>query len=113
MLEAYLGVTMKRMFSTGPEAFNHYLERFQAVMLKGNGDAPSLMDTVTALAFAIDAKDHYTQDHSRAVSRLAVQIAREMALPEMLIEEVRLGGILHDIGKIGVPEAVLNKPSAP
>ena len=61
-------------------------------------------------AFAIDAKDHYTRDHSRAVSRLAVQIAREMALPEMLIEEVRLGGIVHDIGKIGVPEAVLNKP---
>jgi diguanylate cyclase (GGDEF)-like protein/putative nucleotidyltransferase with HDIG domain len=110
LLEAYLGVTMKRMFSTGPEAFNHYLERFQAVTLKGNGDAPSLMDTVTALAFAIDAKDHYTRGHSQAVSRLAVQIARQMALPEMLIEEVRLGGILHDIGKIGVPEAVLKKP---
>ncbi len=65
LLEAYLGVTMKRMFSTGPEAFDHYLERFQDVMLKGNGDAPSLLDTVTALAFAIDAKDHYTQGHSR------------------------------------------------
>ena len=80
-------------------------------MLKGNGDAPSLLDTVTALAFAIDAKDHYTQGHSQAVSRLAAQIARQMGLPDSVIEEVRLGGILHDIGKIGVPEAVLNKPS--
>ena len=111
LLEAYLGVTMKRMFSTGPEAFDHYLERFQDVMLKGNGDAPSLMDTVTALAFAIDAKDHYTQDHSRSVSRIAAQIARQMNLPDSHIEEIRLGGIVHDIGKIGVPESVLNKPS--
>jgi diguanylate cyclase (GGDEF)-like protein/putative nucleotidyltransferase with HDIG domain len=112
LLEAYLGVTMKRMFSTGPEAFDHYLERFQQdVMVRGEGDAPSLMDTVTALAFAIDAKDHYTQGHSQVVSRLASQIARQMGLSDPLIEEVRLGGILHDIGKIGVPEAVLNKPT--
>ena len=46
------------------------------------------------------------------MSRLAAQIARQMGLPEAEIEEVRLGGILHDIGKIGVPEAVLNKTSA-
>ncbi len=111
LLEAYLGVTMKRVFSTGPEAFEHYLERLQAVMLRGDGDAPSLLDTVTALAFAIDAKDHYTQGHSQAVSRLAAQIARQLGLPETVIEEIRLGGILHDIGKIGVPESILNKPS--
>jgi diguanylate cyclase (GGDEF)-like protein/putative nucleotidyltransferase with HDIG domain len=111
LLEAYLGVTMKRMFSTGPEAFEHYLERFRDVMLKGDGEAPSLLDTVTALAFAIDAKDHYTQGHSQAVSRLAAQIARQLGLSDVAIEEIRLGGILHDIGKIGVPEAILNKPS--
>ena len=111
MLEAYLGVTMKRMFSTGPEAFEHYLERFQDVTLNGNGEAPSLLDTVTALAFAIDAKDHYTQGHSQSVSRIAAQTARQMGLPDSLVEEIRLGGILHDIGKIGVPESVLNKPS--
>jgi putative nucleotidyltransferase with HDIG domain len=70
-----------------------------------------LLDTVTALAFAIDAKDHYTQGHSQSVSRIAAQIARQMGLPDSLVEEVRLGGILHDIGKIGVPESVLNKPT--
>jgi diguanylate cyclase (GGDEF)-like protein/putative nucleotidyltransferase with HDIG domain len=109
LLEAYLGVTMKRMFSTGPEVFEHYLERFQNVNLKGKGEAPSLLDIVTALAFAIDAKDHYTQGHSQSVSRIAAQIARQMGLSDSVIEEVRLGGILHDIGKIGVPESVLNK----
>jgi len=110
-IEAYLGVSMKRMFSTGPEAFDHYLKRFQDIMLKGNAGAPSLLDTVTALANAVDAKDHYTQGHSQSVSRIAAQIARHMNLSDAVIEEIRLGGILHDIGKIGVPEPVLNKPS--
>ena len=72
-------------------------------------EAPSLLEIVTALAFAIDAKDHYTQGHSQLVSRIAAQIAHQMGLPESQVEEVRLGGILHDIGKIGVPESVLNK----
>ena len=111
LLEAYLGVSMKRMFSTGPEAFDHYLKRFQAATLKGHGEAPSVLDAVTMLARAVDAKDHYTQGHSESVSRLAAQIATQMGLPDTEIEEVRLGGILHDIGKIGVPEALLNKPS--
>jgi putative nucleotidyltransferase with HDIG domain len=111
LLEAYLGVTMKRMFSTGPEAFDHYLKHFQDIMLKGNGEAPSLLGAVTALANAVDAKDHYTQGHSQAVSRLATQIARQLGLSDPVIEEISLGGILHDIGKIGVPEAILNKPS--
>jgi diguanylate cyclase (GGDEF)-like protein/putative nucleotidyltransferase with HDIG domain len=110
LLEAYLGVTMKRMF-TGPEAFDHYHKLFQDVTQRDNGEAPSLLEAVTALAIAIDAKDHYTRDHSRTVSRLATQIARQMSLPGPVIEEIRLGGILHDIGKIGVPEALLNKPS--
>jgi putative nucleotidyltransferase with HDIG domain len=97
---------MKRMFSTGPEAFEHYLGRFQA-----SGEAPSLLDTITALAFAIDAKDHYTQNHSKNVSQIAVRIAQQLGLTESFTEEVRLGGILHDIGKIGVPEVILNKDS--
>jgi len=111
LLEAYLGVAVKRMFSTGPEAFNQYLHRFEQVMQGASGESPSLLDTVTALAFAIDAKDHYTQGHSQSVSRLAAQIARQLGLSETEIEEIRLAGILHDIGKIGVPEVVLNKPS--
>src|ERR1019366_6937006 len=111
LLEAYLGVAIKRRLSTGPDAFNHYLERFQGVMLKGNADTPSLLDTVAALAFAIDAKDHYTQGHSQAVARLAAQIGRQLELSNTEIEEIRLGGILHDVGKIGVPESVLNKPA--
>jgi diguanylate cyclase (GGDEF)-like protein/putative nucleotidyltransferase with HDIG domain len=111
LLEAYLGVAVKRMFSTGPEAFNQYLERLEQVNAGDGGEGPSLLDTVTALAFAIDAKDHYTQGHSQAVSRLAQQLARQLELTDAEVEEIRLAGILHDIGKIGVPESVLNKPA--
>jgi diguanylate cyclase (GGDEF)-like protein/putative nucleotidyltransferase with HDIG domain len=108
LLQAYLGVAVKRMFATGPEVFNQYLAQFEAAT---NGDTASLMDTVTALAFTIDAKDHYTQGHSQSVSRLAAQIGQEIGLSREELEEIRLAGILHDIGKIGVPESVLNKPS--
>jgi diguanylate cyclase (GGDEF)-like protein/putative nucleotidyltransferase with HDIG domain len=110
-IEAYLGVSMKRMFSTGPEAFEHYLKSFQDITLKGNAGAPSLLDTVTALANAVDAKDHYTKGHCQAVSRVAAQIARNLELSDSVVEEVRLGGILHDIGKIYVPDSILKKPS--
>ncbi len=111
LLEAYLGVAVKRMFSTGPEVFNQYLARFEAATRDANGENPSLMDTVTALAFTIDAKDHYTQGHSQSVSRLAAQLAQQLGLSSEEMEDIRLAGILHDIGKIGVPESVLNKPS--
>ncbi len=111
LLEAYLGVAVKRLFSTGPEAFDLYLKRFEQAVPGQSSHSASLMDTVTALAFAIDAKDHYTQGHSQSVSRLAVQLGRQLGLTEPEIEEIRLAGILHDIGKIGVPEQLLNKPT--
>lgn len=111
LLQAYLGVAVKRMFATGPEAFNQYFQRFQQATQDSDGEELSLLDTVTALAFAIDAKDHYTQGHSQSVARLATQLARHVGLPESDLEEIRLAGILHDIGKIGIPESVLNKPS--
>jgi diguanylate cyclase (GGDEF)-like protein len=111
LLEAYLGVAVKRLFSTGPDAFEQYMKRFEQTVPGHSASSASLMDTVTALAFAIDAKDHYTQGHSQSVSRLAVQLARQMGLPESEIEEIRLAGILHDIGKIGIPEQLLNKPA--
>ncbi len=111
LLQAYLGVAVKRMFSTGPEVFNEYLARFEAATRDVDGDHPSLMDTVTALAFTIDAKDHYTEGHSQSVSRLAAQIGQQIGLSKDELEEIRLAGILHDIGKIGVPESILNKPA--
>ncbi len=68
--------------------------------------------SIRALATALDARDPYTAGHSERVSVLSVAIARALALPADEIEVIRLGALLHDIGKIGVPDAVLMKAGA-
>jgi putative two-component system response regulator len=70
----------------------------------------SFMNAVTSLALALDAKDEYTSGHSGRVSEISVIIARELGMESAAIESVQLAGLIHDIGKIGVKEAVLNKP---
>jgi len=155
VLEAYLGVTLKRLFSTGPEAFEEIYQRLQqfteslatgpggpptestaGVPAGADGDggkdadsklptspagaeakpgegirslAPAVIETITSLAFAIDAKDHYTQGHSQKVSAYAVLMAEALSLSEGEVEEIRLAAILHDVGKVGIPETILNK----
>ena len=69
------------------------------------------ISTVTSLANAIDAKSPWTKGHSERVMRISATIAKEMGLDEQMIERVRLGGLLHDIGKIGILEALLEKPT--
>lgn len=63
-----------------------------------------------SLASALEAKDFYTLGHSERVSKLACEIGRKMELGERDIEAMRRGGLLHDIGKIGVKESILLKP---
>lgn len=63
-----------------------------------------------ALTAAIDAKDHYTFYHSQNVSYYAVELARAKGLAPEEVSVIREAGLLHDIGKIGIPEAILNKP---
>jgi diguanylate cyclase (GGDEF)-like protein/putative nucleotidyltransferase with HDIG domain len=122
VLEAYLGVTLKRLFATGPEAFEEIYQRLtqftqslaatEPSNSKSAGSQPlpqAVLDTVTSLAFAIDAKDHYTQGHSQKVSAYAALIAEAMNMSDDEVEEIRLGAVLHDIGKVGIPEAILNK----
>jgi diguanylate cyclase (GGDEF)-like protein/putative nucleotidyltransferase with HDIG domain len=140
VLEAYLGVTLKRMFLTGPEAFeeiSNRLNRFskalpvEMALLQGPGDgpgghgnghassaadpedvaalSPAVLDIVTSLALAIDAKDQYTQGHSLKVAAYATLLAEALGRTEAEIEEIRLAGVLHDVGKVGVPEKILNK----
>jgi diguanylate cyclase (GGDEF)-like protein/putative nucleotidyltransferase with HDIG domain len=124
VLEAYLGVTLKRLFATGPEAFEEIYSRLKQFteslattevapepgQAEKTGALPqAVLDTVTSLAFAIDAKDHYTQGHSQKVSAYAALIAEQMGMGDAEIEEIRLGGVLHDIGKVAIPENILNK----
>ncbi len=68
------------------------------------------MRTITALTRAIDAKDSYTHGHSERVAFFAEQIARYMRLPRKMIADIRVAALIHDIGKIGIEDKVLNKP---
>jgi putative nucleotidyltransferase with HDIG domain len=65
---------------------------------------------LSALARAIDAKSPWTLGHSERVTDLAMRLAREMGISEAELEVMRRGGLLHDIGKIGVPAEILDKP---
>ncbi len=65
--------------------------------------------TLKALTVAVDAKDHYTHGHSERVGLLSYQLARAMGIDKQKCERIRITGLLHDVGKIGVPEAVLCK----
>ncbi len=64
---------------------------------------------IRSLTAAIDAKDSYTCGHSERVARVAVELGRELELSDLELGDVYLGGLLHDIGKIGVPDSVLCK----
>ncbi|MCX5685670.1 MAG: HD domain-containing protein, partial [Planctomycetota bacterium] len=68
-----------------------------------------MLDLVRALVSSVDAKDPYTCGHSERVALLARRLASELNLEAEQIERVYLGGLLHDIGKIGTPEAILRK----
>jgi putative two-component system response regulator len=70
----------------------------------------AFLNAITSLAYALEAKDKYTSGHSQRVAGISVAIAAELGLSRPEIEKIRLAGLIHDIGKIGVREAVLNKP---
>jgi putative nucleotidyltransferase with HDIG domain len=65
-----------------------------------------------ALALAVDAKDSYTRSHCQTVSQLCVVIATQLGLDREQLPRLRLAGLLHDVGKIGVPDSILQKPGA-
>jgi HD-GYP domain-containing protein (c-di-GMP phosphodiesterase class II) len=69
------------------------------------------LQTVLALANAVDAKDTYTADHAQRLAVMARAIGREMGMAPRELEDLRYGAILHDIGKIGVHDAILQKPA--
>ena len=68
------------------------------------------LQTVKSLAAAVETKDEYTSGHSQRVEKYSSRIAREMKLSPHRSETLRYAALLHDIGKIGIPETVLNKP---
>lgn len=68
------------------------------------------LSTVSTLAKAVDAKDRYTAGHSHRVTLYALEVAAELGLDDQSRDLLRIAGLMHDVGKIGVPEAILRKP---
>lgn len=83
------------------EERDQYLARFGKAM----------RDSALALAGVLEIRDPYTAGHQRRVAAIAVAIARHMGLDERLIEGLYFGGMIHDIGKVGIPAEILCKPS--
>ena len=67
-------------------------------------------ETILAIAKTVDAKDENTSQHSMRVSEYSVLLARELGFSEAELENLRKAALLHDIGKIGIPDSILNKP---
>ena len=68
------------------------------------------LGTAEALAAALEAKDEYTADHARTIAEQAEAVGRRLGMGEDQLRDLRLGAVFHDIGKIAVPESILNKP---
>jgi len=76
----------------------------------GTAIAANPLEPIRALICAVEAKDPYTRRHSDHVSLYAAAIARELGLPEQAIRSVAVAALVHDVGKIGVPDHILTKP---
>jgi HD-GYP domain-containing protein (c-di-GMP phosphodiesterase class II) len=70
------------------------------------------LETIAALSRSMEAKDYYTGGHTERVAQIAVGLARRLGVPERDIDALEIGALMHDIGKIGIPERILNKPEA-
>jgi response regulator RpfG family c-di-GMP phosphodiesterase len=85
--------------------------RTEEVMQNRERIKSQFVNTIRALERALQAKNVYTEGHSRRVAEKAVEIARAMNTPREQLRHIELGALFHDIGKIGVRDEVLNKPS--
>ena len=87
-------------------------DAFDKVQKAARENQELFLSAIRALAAAIDAKDPYTRGHSERVARYASAIAREMGLPPDEVRKTRLSALLHDVGKIGVDDRIIRKPTA-
>ena len=106
-LNSFAEVVAKRHSQLGIDFGEELLHKFNNEQIVSHNH---LMELANSLAGAIDAKDPYTKGHSTSVSRYSEALARAINLPEDEVERIKLGALLHDVGKIGIPENVLKKP---
>jgi diguanylate cyclase (GGDEF)-like protein/putative nucleotidyltransferase with HDIG domain len=91
-------------------SYRLYLDRLESEKLHAEQMAALHLRTIEALALAIEAKDESTHDHLRRVQIYALELGKKMGLDEGQMQALRAGSILHDIGKLAVPEHIISKP---
>ena len=108
-LKMELGRLNKRIQSQNIELkeWNFKLEQKVADQTKHIRDL--FLDAIKSLVFALEAKDKYTEGHARRATEYAAYICKKMSLSKEYTEDIILGSLLHDIGKIGITESILNK----
>jgi putative nucleotidyltransferase with HDIG domain len=84
---------------------------FEEVNRKAQDLEEAQLDAIKALAEALETKDAYTRDHSDRALQYAIAVAENMGLSDTQKEKLKYAAVLHDIGKIGVPESILKKPT--
>ncbi|MBY0504999.1 MAG: diguanylate cyclase [Bryobacteraceae bacterium] len=87
-----------------------YLGRMEADRLHTEEMSSLHVRTIEALALAIEAKDHTTHDHLQRVQIYAMELGKELGMDERELEALRAASLLHDIGKLAVPEHIISKP---
>lgn len=106
-----LGYRVSHFFHVMTDELVHLQHNLEDEVEKKTRENESLsLHVVQTLAEAIDAKDNYTSGHSGRVARYSREIARRANYSERDQNEIYMMGLLHDVGKIGVPDAVINKP---
>ena len=105
LIAAVLSVIVVRPFILHQEQLTQEVEK------KANENKQLSLQVVRSLVDAIDAKDVYTKNHASRVSQYAVKLAEALGWKEDRINDLRYAALLHDIGKIGVPDSILNNPN--
>jgi len=106
--------TRPRVFTADERRFCRLLADHAGIVLGTASLAERLEEqhlaTVGALAAALEAKDAYTGNHAQTIAEFAVAVGERIGLSGRELRAVRMGALLHDVGKIGIPESILNKP---
>jgi len=100
----------RRIWSIKDENFKYKYSLEDEVARKTEGIRRSYFDVVRAFAVSIEMRDPYTGGHTKRVSEISVLFATALGFDEGKCDEVRIGGVLHDIGKIGISDLILQKP---
>ncbi len=101
--------TIDRAMQIGGEEFYLPIRAAKAMQMEAQIHQASL-ESIRALVHAVEAKDDYTRRHSEQVRHYAVSFAEFLGIDSVLLDSIRVASLLHDIGKIGIPDSILTKP---